>query len=117
MNWELFFKIFEIIILFGIIPLVKIILKGYADKVKIIEKNQEQIEEKIIKLEKHSSHQMTKEDVKEIVNHAVEKLSLTFELNLSRIENDVHSVKSSQAGKDAINIEILEQLRKLNKNG
>jgi len=66
-----------------------------------IDLSQYKQDKKIEDLEKKVSHQMTKQDVVEVVNNAVEKLSLKMDKDLLKIDNGVHQIKNQFAGKES----------------
>lgn len=97
----------------GFVGLSSIIVKTYKDEFR--NKIQDQ-QKKIEKLEHKISYQVNKEDVKELIEDFSAKLKLIMELSLAEMKNDIHTLKNSNTGRDAVLIEVLNELKKLNNN-
>jgi len=74
---------------------------------------QEKQDIEISRLKEKVSQQMTKQDVVEVVNNAVEKLTLKIDKDLLKIDNGVHQIKNQFASKDSVLIELVNAVSKL----
>lgn len=83
--------------------------KKQDDEIEAIEKRicdrnnilQEKQDKKIEELEKRVSHQMTKQDVIEVVNNAITLLSTQIKLDLQKIDAGLHQIKTQVINKDS----------------
>jgi hypothetical protein len=89
-------------------------LLGFAYKTYTLAQEKQDLE--ISKLKEKVSQQMTKQDVVEVVNNAVEKLSLKIDKDLLKIDNGVHKITSQFYGKESTLIELLSVVSKLEKH-
>ena len=89
-------------------------LLGFAYKTYTVA--QEKQDAEITKLKDKVSQQMTKQDVVEVVNNAVEKLTLKIDKDLLKIDNGVHQIKNQFSGKDTVLIELVSVISKLEKH-
>ena len=91
------------------IPLLGFAYKTYAAA-------QEKQDLEISKLKEKISQQMTKQDVVEVVNNAVEKLTLKIDKDLLKIDNGVHRITNQFLGKDSTLTDLLSVISKLERH-
>jgi hypothetical protein len=83
---------------------------------KIYKEAQDKQDREIDLLKSKISHQMTKDDVIEVVNNATNLLSMQMKLELEKINNGVHQLKNQNSGKDAVLLQLLEAIQAFNRN-
>jgi len=82
---------------------------------KIYKEAQDKQDKEIEHLKSKISHQMTKDDVTDVVDNAVEKLTLKIEAKLIGIENKIHAMRNQDHGKDSVTLLLIESIDRLNK--
>jgi hypothetical protein len=82
---------------------------------KIYKEAQDKQDREIDSLKSKISHQMTKNDVTEVVGNATALLSAQMKLELEKINNGVHQLKNQNSGKDAVLLQVLEAMQGFNR--
>lgn len=95
MSFEIFLELCK----YAWLPLLGFAYKEYKN-------SQDKQDKRLEKLEIKVAHQMTKEDVVEVVTNATNLLSAQIKLDLQKIDNGVHQIKNQNSGKDATIIEL-----------
>ena len=78
------------------------------------EKKNESMQAEIEKIKSKISHQMTKEDVNEVVNTATKLLTAEIRIDLQKIDMGVHAIKNQKSGEDGTLKLVLDQLKIMN---
>lgn len=97
------FEIFLELIKYSWLPILGIAYKEYKA-------SQEKQDSRIERLENKISHQMTKDDVIEVVDNAIKLLSANMETKFEKLNNGIHQIKNQHASKDAILLELTHTL-------
>lgn len=97
------------------LPLLGVLYKNHKEEVKDLKAYDLKQDSEFEKIRSKISHQMTKEDVNEVVFNATRNLSLEIKVDLEKINSSIqHQTRNNKTAKDSVMLETLETLKKMN---